>query len=792
MILLYNLLPHANFVQLIDVSGKHATNIMIMNKTPGVNSMSRQVLLDLSGTWDFLLDTDNSYEKQSIFYNEHSLDWLTIGVPGHWQTSGYEGYQGTVWYRKHFTIAPQTMGSPQTKGRLFIRFSAVDYFAEVWLNGIYLGFHEGDFDAFSFDITDKVKPGEPNNLYVKVTSDIDANPEHKQVAKGGLYHWDCLPIRQEGLPNCPEVPSSANAQYPNPLINPGGIWQTVEVIYEAAGSLSSLQVTPLLDEGYQNADLFAECTYRHYGRADQLTLTMQVIPYNFEGQSFVKTQMFRVKPGNNQLSQHLFIEQPELWWPWDMGAPHLYAMRLTISDEQAIIDQAEIQFGFREIRKDDAWGMYLNGKRFFARGTNYLSGQFLSQISDETYQQDLTLIRTANMNMIRVFAHLERKRFYELCDQLGLLVFQDLPFQWGYADDGLFIARAKHIAEQSVQLLYSHPSIIIWSCHSESRLHDYNKLDNVLLDTVRELDPTRIVHKNSVLVDQAPLPHYLKDLNEFAQYVPAHLSVNWVGWYWGQVEDAEAYNPLFITEFGTQSLPNEESLKKFMPQQDLWPPNLAEWSRRGFQPNVYQKNLGELPPSLPELIDVSQNYQAYFYKSHIEAMRRKKYKNVNGLLQFHLVNTWPGIDWSIVDYYRQPKRAYFLIQQAFHPLLVSSKSESAVRTMTAQGKMGWQFEVSAWIVNDYYNRYEGSQLAIDVEDESGKFLLYTRIPLPPIAENVSELIHRFKVISDSSRIMVRTLWLSREGKILASNRNILIPPKDLTLIDDPVKSKIGV
>lgn len=743
--------------------------------------MGQKKLLDLSGKWDFITDEEKQYEKQSIFYDELPIDWGKIHVPGHWQTGGYEGYQGTVWYRKHFTIAEQPAG------RIYLQFGAVDYFSEVWLNGIYLGFHEGDFDSFFFDITEKLRFAQTNVLYVKATSEIDKRPEHKEIAKGGIYHWDCLPIRQQGLTDCPEVPSAANSQYPNPLINPGGIWKGVVIISEEHGAIDDIQVTSFLNNNYQIAEVFAEFTYRHHRLAEQLEMTLELTPFNFSGESIVKTIQLTAKSGTNHYTYSISVENPKLWWPWDLGHPSLYTLQITLYAGENIIDQRSIRCGIREIKRDDSWGMYLNGKRFFARGTNYLSDQFLSLVNDETYQKDIQLILDANMNMIRVFAHMEKEHFYEMCDEKGIMVFQDLPFQWGYANDGLFINRAKEIAKKTVLQLYSHPSIVLWSCHSESRFHDYNKLDNVLMDMVSQLDPTRILHKNSVLIDRGDIPAYFKGFDEFAEYVPRHLSVFWVGWYWGEVEDTEAYNPLFVTEFGTQSVPNEDSLRKFFEEPNLWPPNWDEWRRRGFQTNFYQKNLGEFPENLQELIEKTQKFQSYFYKTHIEAWRRKKYKDVNGLLQFHLVNTWPGIDWSVVDYYRQPKDAYFTIQKAFHPLMVTTKADSAVEDAN-----GWTFECSSWVINDYHQMYEGTKLLLEVEDGTGNRLLREQVLLDPIGADVSEEVYTFTVSSRTKQIVVKTRWLSNEGIVLANNQNNLVPPKDLSDIEDPVKAKVGL
>src|SRR6056297_1578648 len=177
-------------------------------------------VLNLNGKWLFKKDPEAEFEAEGIQYHKLlEAEWEEINVPAHWQTEGFE-YQGTAWYYKRFNIA--NLGK-----NIFLEFEKVDYIAEIWLNGVYLGYNEGDFNSFSFEISEQLK--KENHLLLKVKSGIDSRPEFKKIIKGGVYHWDCLPIKQQGLKDCPEVPSAANDRYPNPIVNPGGIWGAVKL-----------------------------------------------------------------------------------------------------------------------------------------------------------------------------------------------------------------------------------------------------------------------------------------------------------------------------------------------------------------------------------------------------------------------------------------------------------------------------------------------------------------------------------------------------------------------------------
>jgi beta-mannosidase len=470
--------------------------------------------IDLDGAWEFWRDEAGVGESIGVFlpsggtgvepywaagwpgYEQtpaREATWEPITVPGHWQTQGFAGYQGAGWYRCRFTPAT-------ADGRAFLEFGGVDFYADVWLNGDYLGFHEGDFEPFSFDVADVLRPGRENLLVVRVSAPVDGRPEHKTMPKGGTYHWDALPVRQAPAPGTPEVPSAANPQYPNPVENPAGIWRPVALVYRSALHLASVKVTPVLKEGYREGEIFIEVTFENYtNRPISEPLRLWVAAHNFEGKGNRHPLILQAPPGRSTHTFPITMKEPALWWSWDLGFPHLYRLWVLVGGEQ--LPRAEILFGFREFTRGAEWELFLNGRRFFARGTNYLSDRFLSLMTPERYAADVRLIRDANMNMVRVFAHLEQEEFYRLCDEQGILLWQDLPFQWGYEPSGLFIQRAAAVAQAAVKQVYNHPSVVLFCAHSESRIHDFNKLDEVLLRTVRAADPSRPVVKSSVLTD---------------------------------------------------------------------------------------------------------------------------------------------------------------------------------------------------------------------------------------------------------------------------------------------------
>jgi beta-mannosidase len=479
------------------------------------------------------------------------------------------------------------------------------------------------------------------------------------------------------------------------------------------------------------------------------------------------------------------VPAPRLWWTHDLGEQPLYACAVELVDEGVVVSREERVFGFREVRQDADWTFYLNGKRLFMRGTNYLSDQFLSQVDVGVYERDIQMMLDANMNMIRVFAHRERDEFYRLCDEKGLLVFQDLPFQWGYRSDLFFIRRAEDVVTRYVNSLLHHPCIALWCCHSESRLYDYNKLDQAMMERVRRLDPTRPVQRNSVLAAVGETPKFFRDLKEYGEFIPPHLTVHWVGWYWGELRDKEHYNPLFVSEYGTQSVPCRESLEQFIPAQALWPPDWDVWRRHGFQTNVFEKNIGPFPAELDELIEVTQQYQARFYKEHTEALRRKKWAQVKGILQFHFVNGWPAIDWSMIDYYRRPKLAYEAVKKAFAPLLLSFKGDVQDSRAT----------VEPWLVNDHHRRFEALTLQWQVLTPSGEVLHEETLGGLTMEADSAKRLRREVTLTlpegVREAVAVGRLFAA-DGALLTENDALLYPLSKAGEMESAADAKVGL
>ena len=679
----------------------------------GLQSAEERAMLSLAGDWKYLpFEGTTNLAERAV----PDADWPAMRLPSNWFLKGKKDYpaaidlfpvsrgaivnpgdlpaagpdrgldySGTVWFRRHF---PYTPGG----GLAILRFEMVDYFADVYLNGHLAGHHEGSFQPFAFEVSRWLVAGD-NVVAVKVgapaevidwTEEYPASwPRHQTQVKGIFGYHDTRPGGTSGR---------------GQERGTGGILGDVTLRSSSGVDLVRAEVAPL-DVTEQAATLRIDYVLHNWSSVERAgTLTGEIAPGNFTSEWRDRfTQPVRLAPGENRVRVTRQIDHPALWWSWDYGKPNLYALTTTFASgpvDEAVTPPAQrTTFGVRSIRRDDKWVWYLNGRRIFPRGSNYISTQWLSQADRAWYERDVDLMLKANLNSIRVHAHLERPEFYEVADERGLMVWQDFPLQWGYSDLPSFHAEATRQLADMVGLFFNHPSILVWSMHNEAphamawmkrKVQTQNlALDEALFADAIRRDPTRVAHRDSGTGDGHPYP----------------------GWYGGKVADYAALPGVpFITEYGAQALPIPETMKSMLPAEARWPLPEAAWDVWAF--HNFQRdptfNTAKIPlgTTLDDFIWHSQNYQAALLRFATEQYRRAKWTKVTGLYQFMFVDDWPSVTWSVVDYYRRPKRGYLTLSASMQPTLPSI--EYAIDNPGAL--------ITLWVVNDRFDAFPGARL----------------------------------------------------------------------------------
>jgi len=482
-----------------------------------------KVAIDLSGSWRYLpYNGEGSMGATTI----DDSSWPAMDLPSNWFLLGHKeyppaatavpkpfgdnapgelwpvdakaglDYSGTVWFRRSVDLPPGPHGP------LLLDLDMVDYYAEVFVNGTSVGRHEGYFQHWSVDATAALHAGS-NEIAVKVSApalDFD-------MAQQYAVSWPKMQNQIKGIFAYHDTRPGATS-WRGQERSTGGILRGVALRESAGIDLSDVTVTPL-DVSEASARLVVDATLHNWtDHAASVAFDGQIRGATFDdARPLAVHGVATAPPGVSHAKFEVAMDHPRLWWPRDYGRPDLYTLEASVREDATLLDHRAVRFGVRSVRLDDQWTFWVNGKRVYARGTNYIATQWLSQADRAFYARDLDAMVAANLNSVRVHAHLERPELYDLADELGLLLWQDFPLQWGYTDMPAFREEALRQAEDMVRQYGNHPSIVVWCMHNESphamswmkhRDPDQNRaLDDALASLAKKLDPSRVVHRDS-------------------------------------------------------------------------------------------------------------------------------------------------------------------------------------------------------------------------------------------------------------------------------------------------------
>jgi len=673
---------------------------------------------DLSGEWHYLPTNDPEWQRERI--QERLKASPTMHLPSNWFLKGGKRYPktayaqpipldywdpsvfgkkgqasledrgldhaGTVWFTRDFNWQPGQKPA-------ILDLDMVDYYAQVFVNGKKAGRHEGYFQQWSLDVTRLLKPGRntitlqinaPDQIYDPGKQFPQSWPHRQNMVKGIFGFHDTRP---------------GGTTWRGQERGTGGLIRGINMRESSGLDLSNIRVTPT-KVSEQSAKLIIETTVRNWtGKTSEIQAQGEISPANFKADTRLPvTFKMKAKPGVSKIRTEVEIKNPKLWWTWDMGKPNLYNLDLGVfSKDGAELSRSRKRFGVRSVTVDKDWVWRLNGKRMYVRGSNYIGTQWLSQADDAFYRRDIALTKGANLNALRVHAHLERPEFYDQADAAGLLIWQDFPLQWTYTADKLFRKEALRQAEDMVDRFGSHPSIALWSAHNEGPNDENAGLDKAIFRKIKQLDSSRKTHLNSGIGD-------------------GHM---YEGWYIGKLgsfgKNAKTVNTGFgrgdescMSEYGAASLPEIGTLKKmFGDLKNIWPLNrrtLENLRAACFQPwttfGVAKVKPGD---SLKEFVDNNQRYQANVVRYATEAMRRNKWQGTRGstsLFHFMFTDDAPAITWAVVDYWRKKKLGYEALKISMQPLLPSIEYDVH----------NPQKPVSLHVINDRHRAYPAATL----------------------------------------------------------------------------------
>lgn len=657
-----------------------------------------------------------------------------------------EPFQNPWWYRTEFEVNPEGI-------RDFHRliFEGINYRADVWLNGKKIAGSDSIVNAFriyKLDISKKVEPGK-NILAVKV------HPPKPGNFTIGFVDWN-----------------------PRPPDENMGIWRPVKL--RTTGPVS-----------IENAFIQTEVNLETLKEA-ALTITMQLVNHsnnsvtgiingNIEGRRV--QQDYSLSPKESKQIEFtpdqyptLQIENPELWWPNNLGDPHLYDLDLTVRTQTDISDMKQFRFGIREV--DDYMneaghrGYKINGKKVQIKGGGWVDDLMLAD-DDRRVEAQIRYAKQMNLNTLRLEGFWgNSQKLYDLADQYGILLMVGWSCHWewtGYLGKtvgeymGIETPKEMVLMSQSymdqVLWLRNHPSIFVWVFGSDKLL--LPELEKDMVDRLGVIDPTRPILASCQMLNSAITGSTgVKMYGPYA-YVPPN-------YWWEDKEHGGAYG--FNTETGPGAQPPPVvSIKKMLPPDKWWPVNeLWDYhcARNEFGSlNRYRTALDKRygpSVSVDEFAIKAQlaNYEAM--RGMFEAFAVNKH-NATGVIQWMYNSAWPAMYWQLYDWYLMPNGAFYGAQTACEPVnLIYNYGDDTIH-----------------LINDKITSVDDLFAEIKIWDLNSQILIEERLEVQAEPNSSSKIVDLPKLENLTDVYFLDLKLLDQSGQLIEDNFYWLSKRKDI-------------
>ncbi len=734
------------------------------------------------------------------------LPWLPAEVPGHVHLDLHRaGVISDPFYRLNeravawvdetdFVYATTFEVSDPVPAHAFLVFHGLDTVAEIALNGEDLGRADNMYIPHEFPVGGKLKPGQ-NTLTVTFASALRVGKERhaawdaagNDTATSDWFHWGPRSFVRK-------------AQYMygwdwGPELLGCGLWQKVELVTVPVARITDWKYdVEFTDDDKAIVTVTAEIE-RMPGLEETPLLFLPTIPEE-EGRSGAGFRPMDVpqQSGKITLKAALELENPQRWQPYIgsleyEGWSTIYNLNLSLYTPEEYVENQWHTIGLRTIeliREPDADGkgesfkFRVNSQDTYIKGANWIpNSSFPARISVEQLNTRIRQAKNAGFNMLRIWGGglYESEDFYTLCDNLGILVWQDFPYACAYhPDTGEYADAARAEATAAVRRIRNHPCLALWCGNNENQMmyhdgwsprpprllgeHLYNE---ILPALVAAEDPKTPYWPGSPFGGANPNDPNFGDCH------------NWDVWHgrgdWTHYTDN---NARFCSEFGFASSCGLAAWDKCLAPEDKSPYSAAvRWhdkTRRGYE--IY---LGFIALHFPEaqtledLVYYSQLNQAEALKYGVEHYRRLKGRNW-GTLFWQLNDCWPTQSWAVIDSEGEPKAAYFACKKFYAPVLLS---------LVRAGET-----VTAHLVSDLLSPLQG-QIAWTLATLDGEALAEMTTDVTADA-NAAAVIGEFSLSAAQGRereVYIYARFTSNDGLVSADNYLFLSEPKDLRRAD---------
>ncbi len=702
---------------------------------------------------------------------------------------------------------------------ILLRFWGIDTVSEISLNDEIIGNTDNMFIWYEFNVKSKLKASN-NVLRVKIKSPTKSAKEQVKKYKKRLI------TTQKGL----GAPYLRKAQFSfgwdwGPVLPDIGVWKPVELIGFDDLRISTLRCDQTIE--FKNQGDISKIEAESVLLRVKVQLESPLKDLSSLGYS-IKTELIgpsdlnvskEFSINNKEIQIEMEVPRPSLWWTNDLGEPVLYDLTISVIKEQAI-DTTTINIGFRDlriVRNADKWGetfyFVLNGVPLFAKGADWIPiDSFISRGKKMgLYRKNLEYAAEAHMNMLRAWGGgvYEDEEFYNICDELGILVWQDLPFACAlYPIYQEFFENVKFELIQNIKRLQNHPSLAIWCGNNEieqawssyilnahlwrpkdTAAYEKGYLDlfkEIIPNSIKEYDPTRPYWPSSAL-DKWDGKKVRSTNPNNAESGDSHF---WKVWHSGApFKEYRKFDSRFMSEFGFESFPSMKTIALFCPpDQYRFDSPIMENHQKNSAGNDkimrYMKRRFIVPESFEKQVILSQITQAEAIEYGVEHWRRNRNEfHCMGSLYWQINDCWPVASWSSLDYYLRWKALHYFAKRFYQALFPSVKEGTK--------------SLELWLTNDCRTTKEGifEWKILHAEGEA-KIKGLKKVAIPPCSALMIEKIELASVNIEKSNLSQFIVFYSFQSDkvkdvVISRGFRLFDAPKRFPIKDPILSFQIG-
>ena len=666
-----------------------------------------------------------------------------------------------------------------TGNRVALVFEGLDTLCSVYLNGRLVAETENMHIRYSFDVTELLRDGE-NEICVVCHPIAPFMRENNARARlfGAV---DCM----EGYPHVRKAHSMMGWDW-GPRLPDAGIWRSVYLLEKDSAEIVDVDILQ-----------------RHEGGKVFLTPMVECDGGEIEIRLVAPDGAVTLLEDGRENE----VKAPKLWMPNGLGEQNLYEISAVLRDGGKICDEKKLKIGLRDmklIRKADEFGesFYheINGVDMFAMGADYVpEDNIFSRITPERTRELLMHCKNCNFNAIRLWGggYYPDDFFFDICDELGLVVFCDLAFACSvYDPDEKMMESISLEVEQNLRRIRHHACLglicgnneIEWHFHEYvaiSGREDGKRLTDVYLDLFERRLPKIVerVAPQLAYVPSSPTSKGAFDDPNGESFGDCH------DWDSDHVSARRRFQR-YVSEFGFQSLPDIKTIESFTypeDRADIFTPVMAKHQRSGGGNELILAQLGRLfdiPGRLEDLVYLSQLLQAESVGSRVEHLRRHRGRCM-GALYWQLNDIWPVTSWASIDYFGRYKALQYAAKRFFAPVLISCEE---IGEMQIECGLGHELGARLAITNDTLSEVSGEVIR-QICDSEGRVIKEGReaVTVPPLSAKWLENIDVGGVLPEEHHLRFALVC---NGDVVSEGHALFVAPKNYKLIDPALEARI--